>query len=231
MATVDDVLALGSELERSYPVRVRGRLKFRVGQLVYVAFSLDETVMEFAFPREERAALVGGAPEKFRLPSASDMRFNWVLHRLMVGLGDECLRPRIADGPKRRDRLGHGEGEIKACHGRAGRLAGLFRGYRRDLRGSLGLIKILRQSVDPALDPFARRSKLSVGTPEPLPGVRVLPVPHQAAQLLFGHLVALGERLQPGQAGTEPDARRSPRIGVVPRERGCGVSIAVARYD
>lgn len=78
MATVDDVLAFGSELERSYPVRVRGRLKFRVGQLVYVAFSFDETVMEFAFPREERAALVGGAPEKFRLPSASDMRFNWV---------------------------------------------------------------------------------------------------------------------------------------------------------
>lgn len=78
MATVDDVLALGSELERSYPVLVRGRLKFRVGQIVYVAFSLDETVMEFAFPREARAALVAGAPEKFRLPSASDMRFNWV---------------------------------------------------------------------------------------------------------------------------------------------------------
>ncbi|MFF5986525.1 MmcQ/YjbR family DNA-binding protein [Prauserella flavalba] len=78
MAVIEDVRALGSELERSYPVYVRGRLKFRVKQLVYVAFSLDETVMEFAFPKEERAALVAGEPEKFRLPSESDLRFNWV---------------------------------------------------------------------------------------------------------------------------------------------------------
>jgi hypothetical protein len=46
--------------------------------MVYVAFSLDETEMEFAFPKDERAALVGGDPRKFQLPSASDMRFNWV---------------------------------------------------------------------------------------------------------------------------------------------------------
>ncbi len=78
MAVLDDVRALGTELERSYPVYVRGRLKFRVGQIVYVAFSADETVMEFAFPKEERAALVAGEPEKFRLPAQSDMRFNWV---------------------------------------------------------------------------------------------------------------------------------------------------------
>jgi hypothetical protein len=78
MAVVDDVLALGAELERSYQVVVRGRLKFRVGQLVYVAFSLDETEMGFAFPKDERAALVGGDPVKFHLPSQSDMRFHWV---------------------------------------------------------------------------------------------------------------------------------------------------------
>jgi hypothetical protein len=78
MATVDDVLHLGAELERSSRVHVRGRLKFRVGQLVYVAFSLDERVMGFAFPREERAALVGGDPRKFRMPAAVDLRFNWV---------------------------------------------------------------------------------------------------------------------------------------------------------
>lgn len=78
MALIEDVRALGSELERSCPVYVRGRLKFRVKQIVYVAFSLDETVMGFAFPKEERAALVAGEPEKFRLPSESDMRFNWV---------------------------------------------------------------------------------------------------------------------------------------------------------
>lgn len=78
MAVVDDVRGLGSELDRSYPVYVRGRLKFRVKQIVYVAFSLDEAVMGFAFPKEERADLVAGEPEKFRLPSESDLRFNWV---------------------------------------------------------------------------------------------------------------------------------------------------------
>lgn len=57
---------------------MRGRLKFRVKRIVYVAFSLDEAVMGFAFPKEERAALVAGEPEKFRLPSESDLRFIWV---------------------------------------------------------------------------------------------------------------------------------------------------------
>lgn len=78
MATIDDVRALGSSLERSYEVVVRGRLKFRVGQLVYVAFSIDERTMEFAFPKEMREGLIGGQPEKFRMPSPSDLRFHWV---------------------------------------------------------------------------------------------------------------------------------------------------------
>ena len=78
MAVIEDVRPLGEGLERSYEVYVRGRLKFRVKQIVYVAFSLDETVMEFAFAKEERAALVASEPHKFRLPSASDMRFNRV---------------------------------------------------------------------------------------------------------------------------------------------------------
>lgn len=78
MAVIEDVRPLGTALERSYPVYVHGRLKFRVKQIVYVAFSLDETVMGFAFPKEERAALVASEPHKFQMPSASDMRFNWV---------------------------------------------------------------------------------------------------------------------------------------------------------
>ncbi len=82
MAVIDDVRALGSELERSYPVYVRGRLRFRVKQIVYVAFSLDESVMGFAFPKEERAALVASDPDKFQLPRESDLRFNWVHARL-----------------------------------------------------------------------------------------------------------------------------------------------------
>lgn len=78
MAVIDDVRDLGSDLAGSYPVYVRNRLKFRVGQIVYVAFSADETTMGFAFPKEERAALVGGEPHKFLLPAIPEMRFNWV---------------------------------------------------------------------------------------------------------------------------------------------------------
>jgi hypothetical protein len=78
VATVEDVQRLGSSLDRSYQVYVRGRRKFRVGQIVYVAFSLDETEMGFAFPREERAGLVAAQPHRFHLPRPSDLRFNWV---------------------------------------------------------------------------------------------------------------------------------------------------------
>jgi len=131
MATVDDVRALGSELERSYPVRVRGRLKFRVGSLVYVAFSLDESVMGFAFPKEERDALVGGMPEKFELPSESDMRFPWV-HARMAALepaearssswmrGGWSCRERCPTRTTRRIRVGRGEvpGDAAVSRGR-----------------------------------------------------------------------------------------------------------------
>ena len=96
MATVDDVRPLGSELERSYEVFVRGRLKFRVKQIVYVAFSLDETVMGFAFPREERAALVESEPHSFHLPRASDMRFHWV-HADLAALDPVEARELVVD--------------------------------------------------------------------------------------------------------------------------------------
>ncbi|NLP82454.1 MmcQ/YjbR family DNA-binding protein [Microbacterium sp. CFH 90308] len=96
MARLDDVRPLGTELERSYEVYVRGRLKFRVGQMVYVAFSLDETVMGFAFPKEERAALVGGSPRKFQLPSETDMRFHWV-HADLAALDPAEARELVVD--------------------------------------------------------------------------------------------------------------------------------------
>ena len=82
MATIDDVRALASTLPRSYEALVRDRVKFRVGQIVYVAFSRDETEMGFAFPKEEREALVAAEPEKFFMPRQSDMRFHWVEVRL-----------------------------------------------------------------------------------------------------------------------------------------------------
>ncbi|MCE5292106.1 MAG: MmcQ/YjbR family DNA-binding protein [Nocardiaceae bacterium] len=78
VAVIEDLRPLGAGLERSYEAYVRGRLRFRVKQIVYVAFSLDETVMGFAFPKDERAALVAAEPHKFRLPAPSELRFNWV---------------------------------------------------------------------------------------------------------------------------------------------------------
>ena len=82
MVTVEDVRALASTLERTTEHLIHDRVKFRVGQIVYVAFSKDETEIGFAFPKEERDALVAGEPDKFRLPRTSDLRFNWVVVRL-----------------------------------------------------------------------------------------------------------------------------------------------------
>jgi hypothetical protein len=82
MASIDDVRPLGHSLERSYEVLVRDRVKFRVGQIVYAAFSQDETIMGFGFPKDERQALVDGDPSRFMLPSQSDMRFHWVHARI-----------------------------------------------------------------------------------------------------------------------------------------------------
>ncbi len=96
MAVVEDVLPLASELERSYQVYVRGRLKFRVKQIVYVAFSLDRAVMGFAFPREERQALVLSDPERFQLPAASDLRFHWV-HADLAALDATEARELVVD--------------------------------------------------------------------------------------------------------------------------------------
>ncbi|MEU3690277.1 MmcQ/YjbR family DNA-binding protein [Streptomyces narbonensis] len=80
--TVDEVRAHALALPRTHEALVRDRVKFRVGRIVYVAFSRDETVMGFAYPKEERAALVASQPEKFAMPAPRDERFNWVRVRL-----------------------------------------------------------------------------------------------------------------------------------------------------
>lgn len=82
MATVEEARAIASTLPRSYEVVVRDRLKFRVRSIVYVAFSRDQTMIEFAFPKDWRAALVEAEPDKFSLPRPSDLRFHWICARL-----------------------------------------------------------------------------------------------------------------------------------------------------
>ena len=75
---------------------MRDRVKFRVGRIVFVAFSRDETLMGFGFPREEREALVASEPEKFLLPKPSDMRYRWVVVRLAAIDVDE-MRELVLD--------------------------------------------------------------------------------------------------------------------------------------
>ena len=94
--TVADVRAVALTLPRTTEAIVRGRIKFRVGQIVYVAFSRDETLMGFGFPKEEREWLVGTEPEKFLLPVESDLRFNWVEARL-AALDAEEMRGLVID--------------------------------------------------------------------------------------------------------------------------------------
>jgi hypothetical protein len=82
MVTIDDVRDLAAGLPRTEEALVRDRVKFRVGSYVYLAFSRDETLMGFAFPKEERDALVATEPDKFMMPEQSDLRYNWVVVRL-----------------------------------------------------------------------------------------------------------------------------------------------------
>jgi hypothetical protein len=78
MVTAERVRDVALGLPRAYEAWVRDRRKFRVGRIVFVAFSRDETTMGFGYPREARAALVDAEPDKFFLPGASDMRYQWV---------------------------------------------------------------------------------------------------------------------------------------------------------
>jgi hypothetical protein len=96
MMTIDDVRAVAGGLPRSYEVLVRDRVKFRVGRYVWLAFSRDETLMGFAYPKEEREALVGSEPDKFQMPGRADLRYNWVVARLDA-LDEDEMREIVLD--------------------------------------------------------------------------------------------------------------------------------------
>ncbi len=106
--TVDEVRAFAATLPRSSEAFVRGRVKFRVGRIVFLSFSKDGTVMGFGFPKEWRVALVESEPEKFSMPGESDMRYSWVHARLARLDADEmrdlvenawalCVPKRVVD--------------------------------------------------------------------------------------------------------------------------------------
>jgi hypothetical protein len=93
---MDDARALARTLPRSSEAFVRGRVKFRIGRIVWLAFSRDGETMGFAFPKEWRTALVASDPEKFSLPSQSDLRYHWV-HVRLAALDPEEMRELVED--------------------------------------------------------------------------------------------------------------------------------------
>jgi hypothetical protein len=96
MATLEDARAVARTLPRSTEAFVHGRVKFRIGRIVYLAFSRDEATMGFAFPKEWREALVQTEPNKFLMPPASDLRYNWAEVRL-AAIDAEELRDLVVD--------------------------------------------------------------------------------------------------------------------------------------
>lgn len=94
MITVDDARAIIADLPRAYEVVVGDRIKFRVGRLVFLSFSRDETLMGFGYPREHREALVADDPVRFLMPERGDLRYQWVRART-AELTPEEARPLI----------------------------------------------------------------------------------------------------------------------------------------
>ena len=70
-------------LPRTTEGMVRGRTKFYVGRIVYIAFEApgDDSLMGFAFPREWREAAVNNHPDKFVMPTGIDLKYQWLIVR------------------------------------------------------------------------------------------------------------------------------------------------------
>ena len=93
---MDEIRAFARTLPRSDEAFVRGRVKFRIGRIVYLAFSRDGSTMGFAFPKDWRDALVEAEPEKFSLPGESDMRYHWV-HVDLAAIDADEMRELVED--------------------------------------------------------------------------------------------------------------------------------------
>jgi hypothetical protein len=96
MVTVGEVRRFASALPRSSEGLVRGRVKFRIGRIVYLSLSRDGSTMGFAFPKEWRDALVESEPEKFALPGQSDLRYHWA-HVNLAAIDEDELRELVED--------------------------------------------------------------------------------------------------------------------------------------
>ena len=75
---------------------MRGLVKFRVGQIVYLSLAPDGSRMGCGFPKEWRSALVESEPHKFSLPSESDLRYHWV-HAKLAAVDEDELRELVVE--------------------------------------------------------------------------------------------------------------------------------------
>lgn len=85
MVTADEIRRVALALPRASEGLVRESVKFRIGQIVFVSISADETTMGFGFPKDEREAMIAAEPHKFFRPRPSDLRYRWLeawLHAL-----------------------------------------------------------------------------------------------------------------------------------------------------
>ena len=94
--TNDEIRAFARTLPRSTEAFVRGRVKFRIGRIVYLSLSKDGSTMGFAFPKEWRDALVESEPDKFSLPGESDLRYHWV-HVRLAAIDVQEMRELVED--------------------------------------------------------------------------------------------------------------------------------------
>ena len=127
VVTVDEVRAFACTLPRSSEAFVRGRVKFRIGRIVWLAFSRDGSTMGFAFPKELRQALVDSDPEKFSLPGSGDLRYHWA-HVRLDAIDSEEMRELVEDAwafcaPRRvAEECAAASGETPSRPGRGARL-------------------------------------------------------------------------------------------------------------
>ena len=96
MVDLADIRAATDGLPRSYEVLVRDSIKYRIGQIVYLAVAPDELSMGIAFPKEERDAIIEAQPDKFFRPLPRDERFRWIQVHLDAIDTDE-LRELVLD--------------------------------------------------------------------------------------------------------------------------------------
>jgi hypothetical protein len=96
MMTIADVRRFATTLPLTTEGLVAGRVKFRIGRIVYLAFSRDQKVMGFAFPKDQCDWLVGGDPAKFMQPERGDLRYHWVLVHLEA-IDEKEMRELVLD--------------------------------------------------------------------------------------------------------------------------------------